>query len=117
MGSPEGSKALAELGLVAARGTSPTVAQDTVARKAQVPCATMHLQTQWSSGPAPTRLWLHRLAFYSCQILGPHYSVLGPQVPHLAHNCKDPKQEPKTGCWGSRLSAGGLGNVKIARGM
>lgn len=45
MGSPEGSKALAELGLVAARGTSPTVAQDMVAHKALVPCATMHLGT------------------------------------------------------------------------
>lgn len=45
MGSPEDSKALAELGLVAARGASSTVAQAMVAHKAQVPYVTMHLGT------------------------------------------------------------------------
>lgn len=45
MGSPEDSKALAELGLVAARGASSIVAQAMEAHKAQVPCVTMHLGT------------------------------------------------------------------------
>lgn len=45
MGSPEDSKALAELGLMAARGASSTAAQAMGTHKAQVPCVTLNVGT------------------------------------------------------------------------
>lgn len=75
MGSPENSKALAELGLVQQEVQVPLWPRLWWLTKPRFPVSLCIWapQKQWSSGLLQPGYGCMGLAFYSCYILGPHY--------------------------------------------